>query len=243
MDLKNLRGDTAKLWLAIKDNPLLNGFVLIGGTALTLHINHRISEDLDFSFSDLKLPKTKLKLLEKQLTGFGFSFVRDQSPTDEESFIDAGLSLEDFQQNAVVGGVKVSFVCFDPPMNKLIQSDLKSPLRVATLDELFKTKVFTCSERSKTRDWFDLYTLMNQYGYSFKDLHDVFQNVNRPFSFNIANTRLRSCTQSFSDEGYHNLMENPPDLGEIRQFFVNGLNELECELSSDKLRSSAPKGV
>ena len=36
---------TARLFSEIRDNPLLDSFILIGGTALALHIGHRLSED------------------------------------------------------------------------------------------------------------------------------------------------------------------------------------------------------
>ena len=39
---------TAKIFEEIRKNPLLSPFILIGGTALSLHIGHRVSEDLDF---------------------------------------------------------------------------------------------------------------------------------------------------------------------------------------------------
>ena len=42
-----LRSNTQKVWDDISQSPHLGGFVLIGGTALTLQIHHRLSEDID----------------------------------------------------------------------------------------------------------------------------------------------------------------------------------------------------
>lgn len=50
MDTGRLPAETRQLWLALMHEPLLRGFVLIGGTALTLRIGHRLSEDLDFAY-------------------------------------------------------------------------------------------------------------------------------------------------------------------------------------------------
>jgi len=47
---------TRALWLKLRDEPLLKGGILIGGTALTLRIGHRRSEDLDFAFLSQRLP-------------------------------------------------------------------------------------------------------------------------------------------------------------------------------------------
>ncbi len=40
----------------LKNDHRLEGFTLVGGTALALQIGHRISEDLDFNIFGQKLP-------------------------------------------------------------------------------------------------------------------------------------------------------------------------------------------
>ena len=47
---------TRRLFHRLSDEPLLEGLVLVGGSALALQIGHRISEDLDFACLDQKLP-------------------------------------------------------------------------------------------------------------------------------------------------------------------------------------------
>jgi predicted nucleotidyltransferase component of viral defense system len=68
-----LTRETKEAWDAIRqiDN-LLNGFVLIGGTALALHIQHRFSEDLDFAFVGTKLPRDRIHQILGQLEQRGF---------------------------------------------------------------------------------------------------------------------------------------------------------------------------
>ena len=51
MATNKLRPDTAGVWAALEGHPLLKGFILIGGTALTLRIGHRVSEDLGFAYT------------------------------------------------------------------------------------------------------------------------------------------------------------------------------------------------
>lgn len=62
-DLKNLDClllDTKKLLLRmIETCPFLDKYVLVGGSALTLHICHRKSEDLDFFTFDDSFDKKK----------------------------------------------------------------------------------------------------------------------------------------------------------------------------------------
>jgi predicted nucleotidyltransferase component of viral defense system len=48
MNPKGFTPQSLKVFEAIKKSDLLQEYILIGGTALSLQINNRISEDLDF---------------------------------------------------------------------------------------------------------------------------------------------------------------------------------------------------
>lgn len=52
-----LRPDTERLWHFLLHQTTLGGFVLVGGAALSMHLDHRISEDLDFMIPASKLPR------------------------------------------------------------------------------------------------------------------------------------------------------------------------------------------
>jgi hypothetical protein len=41
--------------------------LLIGGTALAMHLNPRVSEDLDFAWSELRLPRERVKAIKRVL--------------------------------------------------------------------------------------------------------------------------------------------------------------------------------
>lgn len=236
MDTSKLAPDTAKVWSQLQRHPLLKGFILIGGTALTMHIGHRVSEDLDFACTQpLKhLPRPQIKALVNDLTSKGVSMVLNQHPLDVEEFSESGLDLNNYQQNFIVdGAVKVSLVCYDPPMDQFLPGVRTDPVRVATLGEIFATKAYVCSERSKTRDWLDLYTLITQHGHTFKEVHDVYKAVNRLPAFATMTMRLRNCRPDMSDEGYLGLMDNPPSLDDLRNFFNREIDLLESQLARD----------
>lgn len=236
-----LRPDTRAVWAAFDGHPLLKGFVLIGGTALTLRIGHRVSEDLDLAYTARKLPKVQIAALVKHLAGVGVDMRLAQNPLDEEEFFNSGLDLNDYQQNFMVnaggvtarqvGGVKVSLVCHDPPMAEFIKGQPGDALRVATVGEIFETKAWVCSERSKTRDWLDMYTLINHHGYSFDDMRAVYGRLNRLAAFNNATSRLRLAAPGAADEGYLSLMLDAPSLDEMRAFFNQELDALEMKLA------------
>jgi len=236
-----LRPDTRAVWQAFEGHPLLKGFVLIGGTALTLRIGHRVSEDLDLAYTARKLPKVQIAALVKHLAGMGVDMQLAQNPLDEEEFFNSGLDLADYQQNFMAyagdlaagqaGGVKVSLVCYDPPMAEFIKGQPGDALRVATVSEIFETRAWVCSERSKARDWLDIYTLINHHGYSFDDMRAVFGRLNRLAAFNNAASRLRLATPGAADEGYLSLMPDAPSLDGMRAFFNDGLDALETRLA------------
>ena len=46
--MKGLSKHTIPVFDFIKDLDILEDYLLVGGTALSLQINHRLSEDLDF---------------------------------------------------------------------------------------------------------------------------------------------------------------------------------------------------
>jgi len=220
--------------------------VLVGGTALTLRIGHRISEDLDFACLGTVLPRQRLASLVKNLRGDGIDLELDQDVAAQEDFIDAGLELDDFQQNYLAhlseGVVKLSFVRFDNDLTRILDGNEASVLRVATLDEVFKTKAIACADRSKTRDWFDLYVLMTQHGFDGDDFYRAFIDVDRESSFDIAGMRLRSGKPMLADEGYASLLGSPPSLEEMRNYFADVLDRLEVDLSAAAFRAKRVGG-
>ncbi len=232
MDTSKLRPDTAGVWNALESQPRLKGFVLIGGTAMTLRVGHRVSEDLDFAYGASKLPGVQLKSLGKDLAALGIEMVPNDDPVAIEDFHNDGLVLTEYQQNYIAstadgGKVKVSFVVLDPPSDSLVPASKDDPMRIASLDEIFNTKAWVCSQRTKTRDWFDLYTLISSHGYSFEDIYAVYRRIGRLPSFKILDMHLRACKPGLSDEGYLQLTQDAPSLEELREFFSSGLDELE----------------
>lgn len=244
MDIGRLPADTRRLWERLRQEPLLRGFVLVGGTALTLRIGHRISEDLDFAYLGAALPRQRLSLLVKNLRNDGIDLEPHQDVAARDDFIDAGLELDDFQQNYLArlpeGSVRVSCVRFDNDLTRMLGGDTESALRVATLDEAFKMKALACADRSKTRDWFDLYVLMTQHGFDGADFHRAFVDADRESGFDMASLRLRGGKPSLTDEGYASLLENPPSPEAMRDYFAAVLDRLEVDLSAAAFRAQRP---
>ncbi len=231
-----LRPETEKLWNYLRTSKALAGFVLIGGTALTLHIQHRLSEDLDFIFLDglgsLRLPGARLNALFIDAGAQGFEFVRNDNPASEDEMEIAGMSLHDYQQDFLVNGVKVTFFVPDSDLARVVEPNKGGTVRVATVGELFKTKSLVTAERSKSRDWFDLYILIKRHGYSIFDYYKAFEEGGQPLKAEIGMNRLCRGIPQSNDEGFEELIENPPTLDEMAAFFREQRDRYEIETAA-----------
>lgn len=111
-------------------------FVLYGGTALALRLGHRQSEDFDF-FSAEAFDATWLL---RELESLSPTPVRVDRDT-LEARTDHGVRLSFF------GGLTFGQVA--PP-------DEAGPARIASIDDLFATKLATVYQRSEAKDYTDI---------------------------------------------------------------------------------------
>jgi hypothetical protein len=115
------------------------GFVLVGGTALALHLGHRRSDDLDFFRNEGFEPQTLVEQLAQAY------------PTGLQ-ILDAGHRDT---LHLVAGGVKISFL-------RQTGGHLRDALdyngaRVAQVGDLAAMKVNAISTRGAKKDFIDLY--------------------------------------------------------------------------------------
>ena len=229
---------TRNLWLKLLEEPLLKDAILIGGTALTLRIGHRRSEDLDFAYLSEKLPSAAISLLLRKFP----DWTRNDHLASYDEFMIAGQSLHDYQQDFISGeGVKVTFLAEEksawPLLGKGTEAG-KAP-RVATTKEVFELKCLVCSRRSKSRDWYDLHILFQEHGFELGDMVEAFAKANRSSGIDLAFRRLCSGITSPDDEGYESLIQNPPSLETLRVFFANLRDRYEIE-QSRSLKANTP---
>ena len=235
--MKLLPPATEALWAWLKDEPSLGGFVLIGGSALALHLNHRLSEDLDFAYPNSQLPTERLELLRRTALAKGFNLERNDDAAVLEEFLRGGQELHDYQQDFLANGVvKVSFFTADAALSKVLKSDDGPKPRLASLLELFKAKSLVTALRSKTRDWLDLYLLLREKGFTIQDFADAFREAGISGQAEVALMRLCSGKPQLGDEGYAHLLEKPPSLAEMQEFFCLQRDLLEIDLAAKAAR-------
>jgi hypothetical protein len=130
-----------EIWPQLASAPKLS-FVLYGGTAVALHLGHRVSIDFDFF---------KSERLEKSEVEAGFPFVRNARTIQEDQntlVVDASMPS---------GPVKISF------FGGLSLGRINDPLQtrdgvllVASLEDLLATKLKAILDRAEAKDYLDI---------------------------------------------------------------------------------------
>ncbi len=131
----------------------LNHFFLVGGTALALHIGHRVSVDLDLFTQDEFYCGDILEDLEKR---FHYTIVKKQ----EKNLMMVYLSDPEFPDQPV----KVDFLRYPAKIiDKVIH---ENNLRVLSLKDIIPMKLAAISGRGAKKDFYDIYHLLDFYSLS-----------------------------------------------------------------------------
>lgn len=149
---------TGQLFDAVAKMECIRPYVLVGGTALSLQLGTRQSEDLDFMrWRTMKSERMEVDWfnIEKELSKIGEVQHRDILDIDHVEF--------------VVSGVKLSFYACDkysPLQNPVSYQDY---LRLADVVAIGAMKMEVMMRRSNFRDYYDIYSIL-QAGI---DLHEM----------------------------------------------------------------------
>jgi hypothetical protein len=118
------------------ERDFLQQFVLVGGSALSLHLGHRKSIDLDlFTLSDFNSEDIVQYLL------------KDYSL----------LTLTQLPQTLIseINGIKVDFIRFRYPFIRPVL--IEDGIRLLTIDDIAPMKLDAITGRGLKKDFFDLY--------------------------------------------------------------------------------------
>ena len=227
--------ETEKVWQFLKGERALAGFVLIGGSALALSLEHRISEDLDLVYLGEKLPRDRMEVLVKNARSRQIELEPRDDPAAVEEFERGGMDLRDYQQDYLANGkVRLSFFVAADGLERILSGGEPESVRVATLPELFKSKCLVSAQRSKTRDWLDLFVLLKDHGFTMADYEQAFRDARAEFQMDTGLSRLCSGVPQKNDEGYSHLLKDAPSLETMRKFFIDRRNEFEVQRAAEK---------
>ena len=206
---------TSQVLDAVKDDPGISKFRLIGGTAIALHHAHRSSEDLDFSFPDLTLHSPLVRSIVGRLEEKGFSA---ELITDEGVRLywenDGNGNIDDYQQDWNVSGVKVTFFSTDTQERsqalKALPCQAYSQVQVADSESLFEIKSRLLTKRSMSRDMFDLWYYCENQGKTVADIYKFAKAENPVYTDKLLRSRLLPEKMSRLDPGFVSSLAGAP---------------------------------
>jgi len=175
MHKESLTKDTESVLEALGASGIVKDLYLAGGTALALHLGHRVSVDLDWFSEDFKYNVTFRKELEK----LGKLSIDSES---ENTF------------NGATNGVKISFFQYPYP---LISAKIKygQNIYLAGIPDIAVMKMEAIAGRGSYKDFIDVYFILQDYS-----LEDILGFVKRKFSnIDYNETHLLKSLTYFED--------------------------------------------
>lgn len=152
-----LRSETIPVFETVSQLEVLKGLYLCGGTAQSLQLLHRKSEDLDFELLGTRK--------ERPLLDFSAisNAITDVYPDCRKEFLGRN-QLQIF----VNGNVKLSFFRPENAVPELGKGFVYNNIVTPSLQELLGMKLFTIAVRSAFRDYYDIYALLKA-GYDLEE--------------------------------------------------------------------------
>lgn len=139
--------DTASAWEVLA--PIIPSVAYLGGgTAIAVHLGHRISRDLDFFFHEDSIDLDNLASI---LSTAGRFAVTERAPGT---------------LNGIFSATKVQFLHADEarPQRMLESPAEVDGLRIAQMSDLMAMKLKVVGDRGELRDYFDLMTIEQRTG-------------------------------------------------------------------------------
>lgn len=201
---KTLPQQTAKLVDKFQNEPpfFLKDFYLSGGTALSLQIGHRESEDLDFFTSEKFNPET----LQQSLLKYG---------SLDQTEISTGTL------NTFINGTKLQFLEYP---YKLIKPTVNyGSIFLSSVEDIACTKLQTIGMRGSKKDFIDLYFLLDRYS-----LTELFLLMDKKYQLiNYNKTHIMKSLIYFEDANDQPMprMHNPVSWDQVKEGVVNAVKD------------------
>ncbi|MDA1317446.1 MAG: nucleotidyl transferase AbiEii/AbiGii toxin family protein [bacterium] len=198
MFTRTLSENTAAALATLGKSNICNGAYLAGGTALALHLGHRISVDLDF-FNPLNFDSHEIVTKLKSLGDF-------ESDQQTEKTI-----------NGIFNSVKFSYFYYS---YKLIAKTVDfEGITLASLEDIAAMKLVAITDRGTKKDYIDLYFLAQKY--SFEEMFDFYEK-----KYGLIDTNRMIILKSMgyfidADESEMPLMIEKINWEEVKAFFIS----------------------
>lgn len=184
-----LRQETIPVFEAVSQMEAIKSLYLCGGTAQSLQMKHRKSEDLDFELLGTRKERPMLD----------FSAISNEAtsvfPDCRKEFLGKN-QLQIF----VNGNVKLSFFRPQNSVPELGKGFVYNNIVTPSLQELLGMKLFTITVRSAFRDYYDIYALL-------KEDYDLAKGVDYAGKFSRHTIHSKFIYSILLNENYFNKPE------------------------------------
>ncbi|MBS3772431.1 MAG: nucleotidyl transferase AbiEii/AbiGii toxin family protein, partial [Bacteroidales bacterium] len=138
-----LPGQTQKVFEELAEKQFINKYSLLGGTALSLQLRHRLSEDLDFVYDEEKLSINEIKRNIAKVFPEHL-IIRQDTP---------------WQIDFIINEVKVTFFSGGSvaiPFNVGNYTTPYKNINICEVDVIATLKMASIAQRNTIRDYYDL---------------------------------------------------------------------------------------
>lgn len=207
---------TYQLFEELSKTKDLSKWTLVGGTALSLYLKHRTSEDLDFFIDEKEFGRGSIKKIDELVEWFRES---GMSPI----LTDSSEKLRDY----MFGEVKVTF--FASGLHNLKDNAQKlGSISIASIDQIAAMKLESILKyRTVTRDFFDIHTLWKHSGMDLYSLIDNYRSKYTPsINTELFERRFFDKAMDLTDPGFGSLKvakKVSPEV--IREEFLSWLKD------------------
>lgn len=193
-----------------------NGFRLVGGTALTLQLGHRISVDIDL-FTDMEYGSMNLVEMKASIQS-AFPYVEGLEKLETNA---PGYTLYCGENEKDV--VKVDLFYTDP---FLFPPIIDGDLRIANARDIAAMKILAVSNTSRGKDYWDIHELLNHFS-----LNEMLNLATERFPYTIDKnevlTKLATIPIEIDDPSIISLK------GDYWEFVVEDIQEEALKLLND----------
>lgn len=219
---RGLKEETISVFETVSKMECIKGLYLCGGTAQSLQMMHRKSEDLDFELLGIRKERPFLdfsKIIEEMSLAY---------PDCKKEFLS-----KNHLQIFVNGNVKLSFFRPENSVPELGKGFIYNNIVTPSLQELLGMKLFTITVRSAFRDYYDIYSLL-------KEDHDLAKGVDYAGRFSRHNIHSKQIYSILLNENYFtkpegfSLMEPKYDVSseDIARFIRSYISEKGITIKS-----------
>lgn len=198
----------------ISQTQLAAAFYFSGGTALShYYLQHRKSEDLDFFCAEEFDPSQIIILLKSVKSKL------DYAKIDYQSSFNRNLYFLHFDSGYVL---KLEFTYY--PFQQVEPPAKKDGLFIDSVIDIAVNKLFTIVQKPRGRDYYDLYFIIQKYGYSFEKLRML---AKQKFDWHIDPLQLATRFDEVDQRLDDPILTESFNKSELVLFFQNSAKEFE----------------